>query len=232
MTPTSKRCRLDCASVATLASPDQHAYHASSNTMSLPIHSSSSTARPTALAQAVAQARHPRNRATAQLEPHREELLRLAEAGDSAETLAIGLGLIGIKIGRETMRRWLTRELGRRPARRSKRQRPVRGSRIGAISTPASPVAARSALTPAATTEGVTNSPTPPVIPRTPHPGPARSGADVPVPEGTRFILPGETPLQALHRRVAERRASDGAERAPAIRPLEGQGNKLITPPA
>ena len=77
--------------------------------MSLPIHSSVATARPTTLTQAVAQARHPRNHATAHLDPHREELLQLAEAGDSAETLAIGLGLIGIKIGRETMRRWLQR---------------------------------------------------------------------------------------------------------------------------
>lgn len=82
--------------------------------MSLPIHSPSTPARPTTLAQAVAQARHPRNHATAQLEPHREELLRLAQDGDSAETLAVGLGLIGIKIGRETMRRWLQRELGRK----------------------------------------------------------------------------------------------------------------------
>ncbi len=232
MTPTSKRCRLDCASGAPLASPDQHAYHSPSNTMSLPIHSSVATARPTTLTQAVAQARHPRNHATAHLDPHREELLQLAEAGDSAETLAIGLGLIGIKIGRETMRRWLQRELGRRPAKRSKRQKPVRGSRIGAISTPASPVAARSVLTPAAPTARVTDSAKLPIIPPTPHPGPARSGADVPVPEGTRFIRPGETPLQALHRRVAERRASDDAEWPPANRPLEKHGGKPITPPA
>lgn len=200
--------------------------------MSLPIHSSLATARPTTLAQAVAQARHPRNRATAQLEPHRQELLQLAEAGDSAETLAIGLGLIGIKIGRETMRRWLQRELGRRPAKRSTRQKPVRGSRIEAIATLASPVAARSALTLAAPMERITDSPKPPVIPPTPHPGPARGGADVPVPEGTRFIRPGETPLQALHRRVAERRARDDADWPPANRALEEQGDKPITPPA
>lgn len=82
--------------------------------MSLPIHSPLTAPRPTTLAQAVAQARHPRNHATAQLEPHREELLRLAQAGESTETLATGLGLIGIKIGRETMRRWLRQELGRK----------------------------------------------------------------------------------------------------------------------
>ena len=200
--------------------------------MSLPIHASLVTARPTTLAQAMAQARHPRNRATAQLEPHREELLRLAEAGDSAETLAIGLGLIGIKIGRETMRRWLQRELGRRPAKRSKRQKPVRGSQIRATATSASPVAARSILNQMAPAERITDAPTTSVTPPAPHAAPACRGAEVPAPEGTRLIRPGETPLQALHRRVAERRARDDAEWSPAIRPLEGQGNKPITPPA
>ena len=82
--------------------------------MSLPIHSPLTPPRPTTLAQAVAQARHPRNHATAQLEPHREELLRLSQAGESAESLVGGLRLIGIEIGRETMRRWLQQELGRR----------------------------------------------------------------------------------------------------------------------
>ncbi|MDI1335893.1 MAG: hypothetical protein PSU94_06880 [Lacunisphaera sp.] len=88
--------------------------------MSLPAYSPSNPLRPTTLTQAVAQARHPRNHATAQLEPHREELLRLAQAGDSAETLAGGLRLIGIEIGRETMRRWLQQQLGRKPAKRRK----------------------------------------------------------------------------------------------------------------
>jgi hypothetical protein len=95
--------------------------------MSLPIHSPLTTPRPTTLAQAVAQARHPRNHATAQLEPHREELLRLAQAGDSAETLAAGLGLIGIKLGRETMRRWLQRELGHK--RRKTKVAPTKDGR-------------------------------------------------------------------------------------------------------
>ncbi|MCB1103261.1 MAG: hypothetical protein H7A44_11130 [Opitutaceae bacterium] len=89
--------------------------------MSLPIHSSLNPLRPTTLAQAVAQARHPRNHATAQLEPHREELLQLRQAGESVESLVGGLRLIGIEVGRETMRRWLDRELSRKPAKRRKR---------------------------------------------------------------------------------------------------------------
>lgn len=89
--------------------------------MSLPAYSPLTPPRPTTLAQAVEQVRHPRNHATAKLTPHREELLRLHRAGDSPETLALGLRLLGIEIGRETMRRWLDRELGRKPAKRRKR---------------------------------------------------------------------------------------------------------------
>lgn len=99
--------------------------------MSLPMHSPLTPLPPTTLAQAVAQARHPRNHATAQLEPHREELLRLAQAGDSAETLATGLGMLGIKIGRETMRRWLARETGAKPKRRARRKRVAVGPALG-----------------------------------------------------------------------------------------------------
>ena len=86
--------------------------------MSLPAHSPLITPRLTTLAQAVERVRHPRNHATVKLTPHREELLRLHQAGDSPETLALGLRLLGIEIGRETMRRWLNRELGRKPAKR------------------------------------------------------------------------------------------------------------------
>lgn len=89
--------------------------------MSLPAYSPLITPRPTTLAQAVEQVRHPRNHATAQLTSHREELLRLHQAGDSPETLALGLRLLGIEIGRETMRRWLDCELGRKPAKRRRR---------------------------------------------------------------------------------------------------------------
>ena len=120
-TPTSKRFRLECAPSAPLAILYRHTYSDPFTTMSLPAYSPLTSARPTTRAQAVAQARHPRNHATAQLEPHREELLRLHEAGDSVESLAGGLRLIGIEIGRETMRRWLLQESGRKPTKRRKR---------------------------------------------------------------------------------------------------------------
>lgn len=88
--------------------------------MSLPNQSPSSPRSPKTLAQAVAQLRQPRNPATARLLPHRDELLRLRRAGESVETLAAGLRLIGVEIGRETLRRWIQRELKRKPIRRRK----------------------------------------------------------------------------------------------------------------
>lgn len=91
--------------------------------MSLPIHSPLPPIRPSSLAEAVDRARWPRNRATAHLEPHREELLRLRHAGESVGSLVGGLRLIGIEIGHETMRRWLSRELGQKPPRRKKARR-------------------------------------------------------------------------------------------------------------
>ena len=197
--------------------------------MSLPIHSPIATARPITLSQAVAQARHPRNRATAQLEPHREELLRLAQAGESAESLVGGLRLIGIEIGRETMRQWLQRELGRRPAKRSRRQKPVRGSRIGVISTPTNPIAAGPVLAPVALKDRIAASPASPIAPPTPHPGPARRGANDPVPKGTRFIRPGETPLEAWRRRQAE---AGAAIHNVSAATESGQEKVIATPPA
>ena len=69
---------------------------------------------------AVAQVRHPRNHATAQLAPHRDELLKLRAAGESIEALALALRAFDVAIGKETLRRWLARELGHKPTRRKK----------------------------------------------------------------------------------------------------------------
>ena len=67
------------------------------------------TQLPRTLADAVVQVRHPRNRATAQLAPHRDELLRLRQTGESIETLALALRAFDVPIGKETLRRWLAR---------------------------------------------------------------------------------------------------------------------------
>ncbi len=95
--------------------------------MSLPEYSRVSPAPPPTLAEAVARARWPRNRATVQLAPHRDELLRLHQAGDSVGSLVVGLRQIGVEIGRETLRLWLNRELGRRPAHAARQ----RGGAVG-----------------------------------------------------------------------------------------------------
>ena len=165
--------------------------------MSLPIHSPFTTARPTTLTQAVAQARHPRNHATAQLEPHREELLRLRQDGESAESLVGGLRLLGIEIGRETMRR----------------KPPDAATPLGIAST-----------------EVPTLSPSSAPAPVSPKPMPIRGGAHEPVPEGTTFILPGETPYEALLRRTATRPAADAAAQVPVNQARQESGKSMPVP--
>ncbi len=183
--------------------------------MSLPIHSPFTTARPTTLTQAVAQARHPRNHATAQLEPHREELLRLRQDGESAESLVGGLRLLGIEIGRETMRRWLQQQLGTRPRKRRKG--------TGKPPDAATPLGI-------ASTEVPTLSPSSAPAPVSPKPMPIRGGAHEPVPEGTTFILPGETPYEALLRRTATRPAADAAAQVPVNQARQESGKSMPVP--
>lgn len=191
--------------------------------MSLPTHHLLSPTRPATLAQAVDQARFPRNHATARLTPHREELLRLRQAGESVETLTAGLRLIGIEIGRETMRRWLQRELGQKPARRRTPHRqlaaaPVAGPLVREVAPerPVKPIAATFAV----------------------HPAPAADSAPPGVPEQSSpvrpssFILPGETPEQALRRRLAVLDAQKAAARNTGAATVSGQATTISTPPA
>lgn len=93
-------------------------------TQLLPNRSLFTASPPRTLAEAVTRVRHPRNRATAQLAPHRDELLRLRAAGESIETLAIALAELGVRVGKETLRCWMARETGAAPRRRRKRAQP------------------------------------------------------------------------------------------------------------
>jgi hypothetical protein len=81
------------------------------------------TLPPRTLADAVTQVRHPRNHATAQLAPHRDELIKLRQTGESIETLAHALRAFDVMIGKETLRRWFAQELGIAPKRKSRRRR-------------------------------------------------------------------------------------------------------------
>jgi hypothetical protein len=93
-------------------------------TTSLPhAHHEIAPGAPPTLAELVAKARHARQPKTAQLEPHREELLRLRRDGDSVEVLATALRGLGVEISAEALRLWLNRQLPRRKARRSKTAR-------------------------------------------------------------------------------------------------------------
>lgn len=91
--------------------------------MSLPANSPTTPPSPPTLAEAVAHARWPRNRATVRLEAQHAELLRLRQAGESVGSLVGGLRALGIEIGHETLRRWLNRELGNKPPRRRRRKK-------------------------------------------------------------------------------------------------------------
>ena len=191
--------------------------------MTLLNHSGLAPTAPPTLAEAVARARWPRNRATAQLALHREELLRLRQAGESVGSLVGGLRAMGVEIAHETLRLWLNRELGRTPAKRHRRQKMARGSRTAAVATSMNTEAPLPIVAPA---ERIADSPVSPAVATAPHPGPAHGGANVPVPEGTRFIRPGETPLEAWNRRKAEylaREAADTAAKAAPSAPSDSQ---------
>jgi len=139
-----------------------------------------------------AKARRERERKTAQLEAHRDELLRLRRDGDSVEVLATALRGLGVAISDEALRLWLNRELGHMPIKRRKTR--VRFDRRAA--TPSLPVASPVA---------VTATPLPAAIVAT-------ASADTGVPQAaathsagrpSSLILPGETAMQAMRRRLA-----------------------------
>lgn len=101
------------------------------------------------LAEAVARARHPRNRATVNLAPHRDELLRLAQEGESVGSLAGGLRELGIQIGHETLRLWLIRESGRKPAKRKRRaEATALGQPVAVSAAPVPVIAATDSIPP------------------------------------------------------------------------------------
>jgi hypothetical protein len=107
------------------------------------------TPPPRTLTDAVTQVRHPRNHATAQLAPHRDELLKLRAAGESIETLALALRAFDVAIGKETLRRWLARELGHKPTKRKKGAAKPAASQPVAASTGATPGSEKAVFTPA-----------------------------------------------------------------------------------
>jgi hypothetical protein len=163
------------------------------------------------LAEAVAQAHWPRDRATAQLEPHRDELLRLRQAGESVGSLVGGLRLMGVEVGHETLRLWLNRKLGRKPARRNK-------PRV----VTASPAHVAEALSGEHTDKPSVNPPTVTVAPDVAPPiEPGKASQPV---RQSSLIRPGETPLQALRRRLA---ALDAEKAAAKVAVSEQLGPRI-----
>ena len=164
-------------------------------------HDTAPTPPPT-LAELAAKARHVKQPKTAQLEPHREELLRLRRAGDSVEVLAIALRGLGVDISPEALRLWLNRELGHKPVRRRKVRLRFDRHAVEPSASTASHVARISAAVPVAVVSAV--------APHTERPPEPRGGVPV---KPSSLILPGETPKQALDRRLAEMSAARAEQR-------------------
>ena len=136
-----------------------------------------------------------------QLEPHREELLRLRRAGESVAVLCTGLRGLGVEISDEALRQWLNRELGHKPTRRRKVGMKFDRRGLDTISL----VAAQAERTTTTLPAAVTNADPA----ETEFPPETASGApDQP----SSLILPGETPLQAFHRRLAALGAAQAKE--------------------
>lgn len=169
-----------------------------------PAHHDIAPTPPPTLAELVAKARHPKQPKTAQLEAHREELLRLRRAGDSVEVLAIALRGLGVDISAEALRLWLNRELGHKPVRRRKVH--VRFDRHQI--DPNALTASNAARSGAELSETVVTA----VAAQTERPPEPSVGVPV---RRSSLILPGETPKQALDRRLAEMSAAR-AERGDA----------------
>jgi hypothetical protein len=192
--------------------------------MSLPAHSHLTPASPPTLAEAVARARWPRDRAVAQLAPHREELLRLRQTGASVGSLVGGLHLIGIAIGHETLRLWLNRELKHTPPRRKKARRlPVDSA--PAVEVPSGGMTARrsdeSIIASSGTMPAIAAAALPPTEPE--KTAPVRRSS---------LTLPGETPYEALRRRLAVLDAQKAAARNTGTATEIGQATMRSTPPA
>jgi hypothetical protein len=151
-------------------------------------------------------------------------LLRLNQAGDSAESLVGGLRLLGIHIGRETMRRWLQRELGQKPTRR-KRSRRLPVGFAPTMKVPFDEKTARRAaeniIPPSSTRSAVAADASPPT--ELEQAAPERRSS---------LTLPGETPYEALRRRLAVLDAQKAAAKNTGAATVSGQATMISTPPA
>jgi hypothetical protein len=160
----------------------------------------------------------------AQLAPQRDELLRLRQAGESVGSLVGGLRLIGIAIGHETLRLWLNRELKHTPPRRKKARRLPADSAL-TVEVPFGGMTARRSdeniLAPSGTKTAVAAAASLPTEPE--KTAPVRRSS---------LTLPGETPYEALRRRLAVLDAQKATAKNTGAATESGQATMISTPPA
>ncbi len=115
----------------------------------------------------------------------------MRHAGESVAAISAGLRKLGVDVSDEALRLWLNRELGHKPMRRRKLQvmraarEPDTHSLVAANPEPTATVSTTRAAADSVRAD----------LPQTAEPAPAIRPSSL--------ILPGETPLQALRRRLA-----------------------------
>jgi hypothetical protein len=171
-----------------------------------PAHHDIAPTPPPTLAELVAKVRHPKQPKTAQLEPHREELLRLRRDGDSVEVLAMALRGLGVEISPEALRLWLNRELGSKPVRRHK----VRYKQTVLVPVTLAPTSATPSIPDPTPTVSAASAPAAGSLGRL-------SPENAPLERATSLIRAGETPFEAFARRQREREAAAAAAKTTGL---------------
>jgi hypothetical protein len=150
--------------------------------------------------------------------------LRLRQTGASVGSLVGGLRLIGIAIGHETLRLWLNRELKHTPPRRKKARRlPVDSAPT--VEVPSGGMTARRSDESTIVSSGTM------LVKAANASCPTEPEKTAPVRQSS-LTLPGETPYEALRRRLAVLDAQKAAAKNTGAATVSGQATMISTPPA
>ena len=170
----------------------------------------------------VAESRRPKKPKTSQLDAHRAELLKIRREGAPLRAICDGLGKLGVVVSEEALRLWFKAHTRRSPKTEARRLAATAAAlaaiQAEAVVSPLSPTAAGAkpaGLPITANLESRTTAPPAATVMAEPgKPASMHVAAIVPAGRPSSLILPGETPSQALRRRLAvldaERAAKGG----------------------